>query len=246
MLTRLRDLKIASKLFAGFGVVCLLLAVVVGVGISRLENSQANLKALSTNGVASVQAIGQAKAAFLQLRVDITSAALPSTPEQTATQLQNMAAHDEVYDQAWQDYLASSPTAGAEERGTVEELLVQYRTTREDLVSAATNKDIDAYVAARDANVAPLARQVNAQLDALTGIEVQAAADMATRGASDFHTALVLLLVIGAAALAIAVAVAVVVARSIAGPLARTLSVVQGLADGRLDARVGCSGTDEV
>ncbi|WP_432505013.1 methyl-accepting chemotaxis protein [Kineococcus arenarius] len=236
----------ASKLFAGFGVVCLLLAVVVGVGISRLQSSQANLQRLSSTGMASVQSIGEVKASFLQLRLDITSAALPSTAEQTAQQLQAMTATDEVYDQAWAAYLATSPAAAAAERSAVEDLMQQYRTSREILVTAATNKDIDAYVAERDSTTAPIAKQITAQLNLLRDAEAQAAEDLSTQGASDSRAAITTLIVIGLIAVAAAVAVAVAVARSIARPLARTLTVVQGLAGGRLDARVGYTAKDEV
>ncbi|NAZ77278.1 HAMP domain-containing protein, partial [Kineococcus sp. T13] len=245
-MTTLRDLKVASKLFAGFGVVCLLLAVVVAVGISRLGSSQANLHGLSTSGVASVQYVGDVRASFLQMRLDITSAALPSTPEQTAKQLDAMAGADGVYDEAWKAYQASSPNARAEDRDEVEELLAQYRTSRETLVAAATNKDIDAYVAERDSTTAPIAKEITAQLGVLRDAEAQAAADLGEQGSSDYHTAVTLLLVIGAAALAIATAVAIAVARSIAGPLAKTLTVVRGLAEGRLDQRVAITTKDEV
>ncbi|WP_432537759.1 Tar ligand binding domain-containing protein [Kineococcus arenarius] len=49
----------ASKLFAGFGVLCLLLAVVVGVGVSRLQASQADLTDVSTNGMTSIEAVSE-------------------------------------------------------------------------------------------------------------------------------------------------------------------------------------------
>ncbi|MCI2240517.1 Tar ligand binding domain-containing protein, partial [Paenibacillus sp. TRM 82003] len=246
MLTRLRGLNVASKLFAGFGVVCLLLAVVVGVGISRLDSSQANTDAISTRGMASVQTVGEVKAAFLRMRLSVTSAALAPTPEKTTEQLEIMAGDDEAYDQAWQAYLATSPAATAEDHGVVEDLLAQYRTVREGLVTAAEANDTQTYIAVRDAEVTPLSQQITGQLDAISQTETRAAVELAEKSDSDFHAAVTLLLTIGALAVAVAVVVAVAVSRSIARPLAKTLTVVQGLATGRLDQRVDYVNTDEV
>ncbi|NAZ75733.1 HAMP domain-containing protein, partial [Kineococcus sp. T13] len=245
-MNRLRDLNVASKLFAGFGVVCLLLALVVAVGIDRLGGSQANLDSVSTDGVASVQTIAEVKEDFSTARFDLLNAAM--APDEAATQaaLTAMSASDGVYDQAWQDYLATDPAASKAERAEAEDLMQQYRSAREKLIPLAEANDIAGFYAERNATSTPVVKALNAQLDALSTTEQQAAKDLAAEGSADYHTAITLLLTIGAAALAIATAVAIAVARSIAGPLARTLTVVRGLADGRLDQRVAITTKDEV
>ena len=75
-MSTLRDLKVASKLFAGFGIVCLLLAAVVALGISRLGDSQANLTTVSTSGISSVQSIGIVKNDFSAMRFSLLNAVL--------------------------------------------------------------------------------------------------------------------------------------------------------------------------
>ncbi|ABS02490.1 methyl-accepting chemotaxis protein [Kineococcus radiotolerans] len=244
-MSKLRDLKVASKLFAGFGVVCLLLAVIVAIGISRLGSSQANLSLMSTSGIASVQTVGAAKVAFLNLRMDLANTAL-SQPADVEKAVQKIIADDAKYDEAWKAYLASSPGASEAERAKVEDAIATYRSNREQVLPFAEAGDLAGFVKARTELTVPPSDALNAQLDKLSGIEQQAAKDMAAAGSSDYHTAVTMLLVIGAIALAVAVVVAVLVSRSIAGPLAKTLHVVQGLASGRLDQRVAITGKDEV
>ncbi|NAZ86476.1 methyl-accepting chemotaxis protein [Kineococcus indalonis] len=246
MLSRLRDVKVAPKLFAGFGVVCLLLAVVVGVGISRLQSSQANLDKLSTLGVASVEGVGEVRALFLQGRMDITNAALVTTPAGVTDNVEAMQATDTALDEAWQAFQQTASPESAEERAAFEDELAQYRSARQELVTFAQAGDVDGYIAFRTSDVAPLAAEMMDELETLASIESDGAATLAAEGKSDVRTAVILLIAIGALAIAIGIAVAVTVARGIAGPLARTLSVVQGLAHGRLDARVGYSARDEV
>ncbi|WP_432485618.1 MCP four helix bundle domain-containing protein, partial [Kineococcus esterisolvens] len=246
MTSRLRGLNVAPKLFAGFGVVCLLLAVVVGVGITRLQSSQADLDRISTQALRSVQTIGVVRASYLNLRQDIANAALTTDSAGTEAALATMAEDDVLYDEAWQAYLDSSPAAPRAQRDAVEDTMAEYRAAREELVARARAKDTAGFIAYRTATTLPITREYLGQLEELVQAESASAKATATASSSDVRQAVIVLLTLGALALVVSVAVAVVVARSIAGPLARTLSVVQGLADGRLDARVGCSGTDEV
>ncbi|WP_432542907.1 methyl-accepting chemotaxis protein [Kineococcus sp. SYSU DK002] len=246
MLTHLRNLNVASKLFAGFGVVCLLLAVVVGLGINRLGSAQANLDRMSTAGVGSAQHLSDVRAAYLQVRMDITNAALAMTPADIEANVQAMEATDGVLDEAWEAYRAGDPGADAADQKTFQDLLAQYRGEREELVTLARAQDIDGYIAHRQTTVAPTAKQITETLDALDAGEAAAAEDLVADGAADYESAVTLLLVIGALALVVAVVVATVVARSVAGPLAKVLTVVRGLAEGRLDHRVGIQTKDEV
>jgi len=242
----LRNLNVAPKLFAGFGVVCLLLAAVVALGISRLGAAQGDLTSMSSSGIKSVQSIGTAKNEFSSARIDLLSAALAPDAATAAATLKTMAGDDGAYDAAWAAYLATSPAASAADRAKVQDLMAQYRADRQTLLPFVTSNDTVGFYTARQKTSAPLIKALNAQLDAIATTEQEAAATMAATGNASYHSAVVLLLVIGAVAIALAVTVAAVISRSVAGPLGRTLAVVSGLADGRLDQRVGYTAADEV
>ncbi len=127
----------------------------------------------------------------------------------------------------------------------VEALVAKYRDARGQLVTFAKAGQTAQFIAYRSEVTTPITKDAFAQLDAVSAIEKKAAQDMAVEG-SRLPRAVTLLLLIGAVAVAVAVVVAVLVARSIARPLARTLTVVEGLAEGRLDQKVGYDATDEV
>ncbi|WP_432544010.1 methyl-accepting chemotaxis protein [Kineococcus sp. SYSU DK002] len=245
VLTHLRDLRVASKLFAGFGVVCVLLAAIVGLGINRLGSSQANLSLMSTSGIASVQTIGAVKVAFLNLRMDLANTAL-SSGDAVQEAVKKITADDAVYDEAWKAYLASSPSASEADRAEVEDIMASYRSAREKVLPFALGSDTEGFIKARTEFTVPPSNEMVAQLDKINQVEQQAAKDLVAEGSADYESAVTLLLVIGALALVVAVVVATVVARSVAGPLAKVLTVVRGLAEGRLDQRVGATGKDEV
>ncbi|WP_432574779.1 Tar ligand binding domain-containing protein, partial [Kineococcus sp. SYSU DK005] len=245
-MSAVRNLKIAPKLFAAFGVVCLLLAAVVAVGINRLGSSQANLQTLSGSGMASVRTIGQVQVAYLSVRMDLANAALALDARGTQAALEKMAASDAAYDQAWQAYLASSPSTSPAQRDELAGLLSRYRSAREDLIPLVQANDVAGFIALRATTTTPITDEYMTHLTEMAQEETQAAADMAAAGGEDYHRAVLVLLLIGALALLVAAVVATSVARSISRPVARTLTVVQGLAHGRLDQRVHHSARDEV
>ncbi|WP_432572360.1 methyl-accepting chemotaxis protein [Kineococcus sp. SYSU DK005] len=246
MLTRLRDLNVASKLFAGFGVVCVLLAVVVGIGAVQLRASQAQLAQLSSSGVASIQKIDKVHTALIQVRLDLANTALAPDAAGTEKALATLQASDAGLDAAWRAYLDAVPHAGAAQRESFEQALAAYRQARQQQITSARANDVAAFIAVRDGTVAPLVAQVVTALEDLSATEARAAADIAAAGQEHYRRAVLVLLLVGAAAIAFAVVDAVVISRSIARPLGRTLHVVQALAAGRLDQRVGHRAKDEV
>ncbi|WP_432501409.1 methyl-accepting chemotaxis protein [Kineococcus arenarius] len=246
MISSLRDLRVATKLFAGFGVVCLLLAAIVGVGIVKLGASQCTLDTMANSGLTSVKTIEQVQGAALQLRLDLANLVMVKGQDRVAAVLEQISADDEVFDEAWAAYRASGPASSSADLEAYEALIAQYRQMREPLFVLAEAGDSEGFIALRAETTMPLFKEMDAARAALAETEARAAQDIAEQGSADYRAAVVLFLVVGAAAVAFAVAVAVAIARSVARPLARTLAVVQGLAGGRLDQRVEYRAEDEV
>ncbi|WP_106213912.1 methyl-accepting chemotaxis protein [Kineococcus rhizosphaerae] len=242
----LRDLTVTSKLFAGFGVVCLLLAGVVLLGVNRLGTSQATVSAMSSVVVPGVESIGEVKADFLASRLDLANAALTNDAAATQAAEAAMAADDQALDTAWARYLATYPVSTQADRDTFASTLSQFRASRQQLLTLAEKDDIVGFIRVREAETTPLAEKALTTINTIRAAEVANAVATSDHGASAYRTTVVVLIVLGALALVVAAVVAVVVSRSVSAPLARTLTVVRGLAEGRLDQRVGIQSKDEV
>ncbi|WP_460624218.1 methyl-accepting chemotaxis protein [Kineococcus endophyticus] len=241
-----RNLPVARKLAVAFGVVGLLLAVVVGVGLLRLGTAQENLRTLSSSGVASVDAVGTLRSDFLQVRADVLSLALVPDEAGMAAAKTQLAKDDQTLTDAWTSYLATSPAASAAQQETYTDRLAAYLAVRAQLETLAEANDTTGFITYRTATVNPAAQALSAAVDDLAATEKAAAATMATDGAAAYRQAVLVLSGLGALALLVAVVSAVAVSRSIARPLAQTLVVVEGLAQGRLDLRVEHASRDEV
>jgi methyl-accepting chemotaxis protein len=246
VLTRLRDLNVASKLFAGFGVLVVLVVAMAGIAIVRQQSTQADLHDVSTSRIAAVQSIGEVRTAYSELRLGVVDLAVASGAEAKQQVAQRITEQDEALDSAWETYVASSPASTEAQREQFTDLLAQYRQARKSTRPLAEAGDLPAFLTTRAQLVAPVTKEMTPLLADLADTETEAAATATAAAEAGSREAVLLLVVVAALSVVVAVTVAVAVSRSIAGPLARTLTVVRGLASGRLDQRVGCTAKDEV
>ncbi|MEW1959684.1 methyl-accepting chemotaxis protein [Kineococcus sp. NPDC059986] len=246
MISRLRDLRVASKLFAGFGVVCLLLLIITALALSRLGAAQDNLNTLSVSGVASVDGVDKVQTAFGLVREDLANSALSPDDTTSAAANQKLSSDQDALDAAWTAYLKTYPGSTTTQQNTYTSALADYRSAAKALQPFADANDLAGFVAQRASAVDPTAAKAASALDTLATVEAKAAVTMASDGKDAYHQAFAVLLSCAALALGLAIAISVLIARSIARPLAQTLSVVEGLSEGRLDQRITHLSKDEV
>jgi len=98
----------------------------------------------------------------------------------------------------------------------------------------------------RDSVASPLSDAAMADLVGLDGIEDEAAVKALADSAASYSSARTLIIAIIVVALAFSVGLAIGIGRMIAGPLAKAVVVLEGLADGRLDLQLDVDTKDEV
>ncbi|PWJ53005.1 methyl-accepting chemotaxis sensory transducer with TarH sensor [Quadrisphaera granulorum] len=246
MFRRLADLRIGAKLYLGFGAVLALLLVVAGIGVVRLGESQKHLDDLASSGLVSVETADQVMTALVQARLDLANAALTPDAAGTEKAIAALDADQKTIDEHWKDYLATSPASSAAQQKAFTDGLAAWRATLPPLLALAKANDLDGFVDQRTKVATPAAQVMTTALQEIVKVEAAAATAMSDDGAAAYRAAVVMLVVCALFAAALAVAIAVAVARSTARPLARVLAVVEGMAAGRLDARVKLDRQDEV
>jgi len=243
---RLADLRIAHKLYAGFGVIALLLLTVAGIGIARLGAAQENLDGLATSGLRSVDTADRTAIALLQVRFDATNLALltdPAAVQEMATTVQDDLA---ALDEQWTEYLASDPASTQAQQEAYTGAITSYKAALDEMIPLAVDNRIEEFLELRTEEASPAAKAAFSAIDEITTTELAAANQMAADGESSYRSAVALLVGCVVVALALAVGIAVVVSRSVTGPLAKVVDVMGAMAAGHLDRRVGLATKDEV
>ncbi|PWJ54957.1 methyl-accepting chemotaxis sensory transducer with TarH sensor [Quadrisphaera granulorum] len=241
----LADLKIAHKLSAGFAVVCVLLAVVCGVGVVKLGKAQNTLEYVSTSAVPSLLTSRDTAQAMVQVRYDLAHLALVTEPSDIADAGKTLTESTAALQAAWKAYLDSDPYTTVAQRQAFIDPFQAFTADLPALRSLAEANDMIGFVKA-DEKALPAVTAAMAALVTITQVEQANVDALTARGESDYRTALGLLLGCAVLAVALAVLVAVVITRSINRPLARIVQVMAEVAEGRLGTRVGLVRKDEI
>jgi len=242
----MRNWRIARKLAVGFGVVVVLLVVVGATGMLQLGRAQDRLETMYDDSVLSLNHLGQTQTSFVRVTKDFSAYALAVDDAGRQTATQAAATDDAAVDAAWAAYLKTDPAQSAKQLQQFSTDLAAFRAARDAILPLAASGDYAALAAQRASTTMPLDKKINAELTATLAREITAAQTSKTAGADDYHRALALIAATIAVAVAAAVVIAVVISRGIGRPLARVVEVVRGLAEGRLDQRVGLDSRDEI
>ncbi|PWJ49564.1 methyl-accepting chemotaxis protein [Quadrisphaera granulorum] len=246
MLRRLADLSIATKLYLAFGVVCSLLLVVTAVGAVRLQATQAALEEVSNHDMVAVDAASQTDVAFQGVRVSILNVALAPDAASTDAALTSLDTSWDGLDAAWSHYKDSTNATTPAQQKAFTDAMTTYRESVKELMPYAVSHDDEGFNTVRAKVVVPAAKAATAAVKELATIEKNASIANAAENEAAYRQALAVLFGCAAVAMLLAVAVAVVVARSVTRPLSRVVDVMAGVAQGRLDQRVGLDRRDEV
>lgn len=242
-----RNLKTARKLLAGFLVTCLLVVGVGLIGISQLSAAQARLDGMYADSTAAIATLGMVVADFHELRGEVAVFALTVDPAEKVTTEARIHELEAAIDTNWGLYVASDMTGRETPRDAFVADLADYRTvTDEQLLPLAKANELVEFNALREQVVNPIAARAVADLAALTDVENEAAAQALADGDSSFTSARAMVIGFILLALAVSIGLAVWIGRMIAGPMAKAVVVLEGLAEGRLDLQLDVHTKDEV
>ncbi|WP_309225457.1 methyl-accepting chemotaxis protein [Quadrisphaera sp. INWT6] len=250
MTARLADLRISTRLFAAFSVVCVLMLALGTLSVVELRQGQQRLHAVASGNVGALTAIDRVYADQVALSRDLASlhvavAQAATKPGGVDLALDDVTASSDALADAWKAYQAAGPAAHPQDVATTGHLLDAWTVVRPDITTAAQAGDLQGVTRARDAQTA-LVAFVGQLVQELVTTEVTDAAAEEAAGTAVAQRATWVVLVGSLVAVVLSVLLVVALSRSIGRPLSRVLEVVTGLAAGRLDQRTGISRKDEI
>jgi methyl-accepting chemotaxis protein len=243
----LRNLQVAQKLFASFGVLCLLVIAVGATGLVQLRQAGQRLDAMYQQNLQAIARLGDIRA-DVQETTALSAKLILRSPVTDVSSIQTMITRlDGQVDRVWSEYAAGATPGTATDRAAFTAALDAYRDARTmHLIPAAKKNDLLSFLGAQNNYTDPLASTVTITLNKLAAAEDQAAQQEMSSAKDNARSAQLIIAALIAGALLFAVVLAVLVSRAIAGPLRQTVRVLEGLAEGRLDQRLKVTGRDEV
>ncbi|MFG1922833.1 methyl-accepting chemotaxis protein [Cryptosporangium sp. NPDC048952] len=241
------DLPVSRKLLLVVAVVCALLLVVGSVGLSKLGGAQDRIKGLYRDSLQAVSELGDVDADVGEMRVQLLNLLIESQVADLTAAKTALQAADAHLTERWEAYIATDMTGREKARDAFAAALASYRTVRDTqlIPLAMANADVE-FIAVRKAKATPLINAMSDALDDLREIEDKAAAASIKAAQSAYASARLLIVGLILLGIVLGVALALLVGRSIAARLGRTVTVLEGMAQGRLDQRTEVTGRDEV
>jgi methyl-accepting chemotaxis protein len=245
------------KLLGGFGVVCVVMAIVGWLGVSTALSLQANLVDVDTNSLPSLVGLGYAQSNLLLGQRGIRSAILATDPVAIKGYIDAGRKGLDDSEAALNTYLAGPLEADEKQlAGTMPPALKAYRAFFDQAALEATTNTPESKAQAADLmlkQAATPAGVLNAGLPQLVTINEKQAADSMVQAKGGFDRSLKILLGVLAAGIGLSLGVGFFLAQSIVGAVAKVaqaarliaekdlpsfLSVTKRMADGDLTQHV--------
>src|SRR5471030_1117323 len=246
MAMNLRDFNIGTRLSIGFGSILLILvAMVLAANFFNYSNKAQLTKGLQLSTAKSLQAATM-KSAMLETGIAMRNIGLQSDVNLMQKEEAKVQDQRKRYDAA-SAQLKSLGLNDAEKKtlGDISAIDTETDAAFKEAIGQvlAFNSEGAAKVIA--GRIDPLNQQTLPLINKLVGMQQDAAKDvMDGSAAADAHL-MIILFVMGAAAVAIGVVCAIAITRSITVPLAGALDVAQKVAAGELTCQVHIEGKDE-
>ena len=240
-----RNLPIAWKLRVLALLSSVLLLVLGVLAIVQLGNAQDRLQQLYATNLRDVRLLGEVHADYKQVRLALRTMAMAdvgAASDKAGVELDRAIAN---LDEVWNGYTGGAPDNADEQ--TFQRSWDSYKKlVTETLKPLAAVNNTDEFNRVANAQVNPLAEAIDVALGNLVNAQdsaAKASLDASRKAYDTSRTAMIALILI---ALVVTFVVVQMIARAVSRPLRETVTVLTGLAEGRLDQRLTVRGHDEV
>jgi methyl-accepting chemotaxis protein len=242
-----RDLPIAWKLRSLAAVVTVLLVSVGLYGMYLVGETQDRLKALYNGSLHSVEVLDGVALSYKTARFEMRGLAIASTPDAAAAatrKLQDAMSH---LDTQWTEFLTTGTDDVVADRDTFKTAWDGYKAlAQEQLIPLAAANNLSEFTRVSTERVTPLSDTIDKSIVNLLANEQQDAKASLDASASAYSTSRIVLFTAIGLALLLMLVIVQMITQSVSRPLRQTVTVLTGLAEGRLNQRLQVSGRDEV
>jgi methyl-accepting chemotaxis protein len=242
---RFRDVRTAGKLLAGFAVVAALTVAVGIVGLTRVNSLDTAVSSMYVNSTTAISDLSQIRSEFAQARIQGMLAGLDGTPSGVAKIAVAWQSHLDAIAKSADAYRATDLTGREEQLAAFDQGLAEYRRVAPHLWPLAVAGNLRAFEQYRSDVVSPPATKATTALDKLAGIEDAVARQSLAQANEGAARSRVLIMSMIVACVLASLALAFGLGRMIAGPLKKTVTVLERLAAGHLDQEIATGGRDE-
>ncbi len=241
-----RNLKIGTRLGAGFAIVIALLIAITALGSSRINAVDDNTEIILHNRYAKVATAQTIENEVNRQMGAIRTALIASDPSTVKVELGKIEASMPIVTSAIEKLQATVVTEkGKENLQAMVEAREKFQTVEHQLVELILANKINEGRVFLVNVMAPLQTTYLSAIEVFSEGQAQAMEQFGAEAKEIAHSANVSLLVLAAMATAAAVVLGVWISRSVTEPIRMAVEVAQAVAEGDLTRRIDVTSTDE-
>ncbi|MET0351860.1 MAG: methyl-accepting chemotaxis protein [Rhizobacter sp.] len=244
------NLKIGTRLGLGFALVALVIAAIVWLGVTRLEDISAKTSRITDVQNVKGDAVDEIKLVPFAMGSTLRTLIIRNEPAELRAQQARFKELVAEYHaaEANVEKLLADHGASDEEKALFQKIRETSRVAVPLMVKVAEfgemNKNAEA-TALLYGDLSPLVSQWRKAADELLDHEAKISVALAKEADASYHDARRTMLLLGGVAVVLSIAIAVLVTLSVTRPLQQAVHVADQLAQGDLTVRVEARGKDE-
>lgn len=244
----LKNIKIGTKLIAGFIIVAFIAGIVGFIGIVKINETNKNYSDLYKNYGVSIGDIADVSTSYQRMRINLINIIL----DKDGTSNNNYVDKVRTYDKEIQDSLLEfeksiQTDAGRQELSNLKVLLDKYNDIKENIISlAVANKEEEALALMREDVTQNTADEINNSIDNLFKLKISGGSDKSQEYSSAVNYAITTMSIVIAIAMIVALILGIVISRAIGEPIAKLVAVTREISNGNLNVEITSDSSDEI
>ena len=244
----INNIKIGTRLIAGFILVAIIAGVVGVVGVTNIKKTDANYTDMYVNYGASLGEIADVSILYQRNRINLRDLLLEKGSNDRSTYVNALKQNDKAIQDSLNLFEKTLQTEeGKQDFLKVKNAIQEFAPIQEEIIKLAlANQEDQALSVLRSANAIALSDEINDTIDDLFELKDTGGKEKAMEYSAQTDTTIMTMIVIVVIAIVCAIFFGLIISRSISNPVKRLVKVAEIISNGDFNADVKIDSKDEI
>ncbi|MBD7911708.1 methyl-accepting chemotaxis protein [Clostridium cibarium] len=243
-----KDIKIGTKLIAGFIALALICGIVGFVGIVKINETDKNYTDLYVNYGASNADIANVSIAYQRIKINLYKIIIEKDSNNRNEYITKIKSYSSDMEQSLEKFEKAIQTEDAKEKvSNLKKSINKYNSIQDNIINMTlSGKENESYALLIQASTQDISSEINDSIDSLFELNISKGTDKAAEYSSVVHTAITTMVIVIIFAIVVALVLGILISRSISKPISKLVGVTGEISNGNLNVDITDDSNDEI
>lgn len=244
----LNNIKIGTKLIAGFIIVAFIAGIVGLVGITNIKRVDDNYTDLYENYGISISDIANVSISYQRIKTDLDNVILNKDINSRNEYIDKIKKYDEGIQEHLLKFEKSIQTeAGRNELSHLKILLNEYDDIKDKVINLVlSGKEDEGLALISEQSTKNLSDEINKSVDNVFELKISGGIDKSRKYSEEVNFAVITMIFVIAIAMIVAITLGIIISRLIRKPISKLTFVTKEISNGNLDVEIISDSRDEI